>query len=294
MRKTDRTFYLGSSWIYVKLYMPETEANRILLTTIHSLAKKLKKEKLIDKWFFIRYYDPEFHFRFRCHLLDTSKFQKVIELVNLKIENEVRKGTIYKTTYDTYIREFDRYGETTMEFSEDMFQMSSEQTIILNKLFAKHGGGFIVQAVFPIFIIDNFLNNFGYSIESKQRLSESLWKSFSDEFNYTSEHIRLLSKKYREFKPILNSIMKKEICVKQIAYTERTNATIRKKMAKYHLANGAFNSNKIASFIHMMLNRYFNFAQRAHELVLYYSLFNYYRSEIKRMENTLKNNKVTV
>lgn len=289
MKKIERSFSVGSSWVYFKLYMSEIEANSMLATKIYSLIRKLKKDEIIDRWFFIRYYDPDFHIRLRCHLKHKSDFQKLITFLNDRIESEVKKGHIYKTTCETYTREISRYGEKTMNFSEYLFQINSEQTISLIQLFSKSPGDFVAQAVFPILIIDNLLDIFGYSINRKQNLLEYMWKSFAAEFNYSSEYVRLLSIKYREFKPILVSIMNREMCNKQIEFVEKTNATLKDRMKEEHLDEGIFNKSIMSSYIHMILNRYFNFAQRAHELVIYYSLFNYYKSAIKRLENESKN-----
>lgn len=289
MKKIERSFSVGSSWVYIKLYLSEIEANCILATKIYSLIKKLKKDEIIDRWFFIRYYDPDFHIRLRCHLKDKSDFQKLIALLNRKIESEVKKGYIYKTTCETYTREISRYGEKTMNFSEYQFQINSEQTISLIQLFSKFPEDLVAQAVFPTLIIDNLLEIFGYSINGKENLFEYMWKSFAVEFNYSSEYIRLLSIKYREFKPIMVSIMNRKMCNKQIEFVEKTNATLKDRMKEENLDEGIFNKSIMSSYIHMILNRYFNFAQRAHELVIYYSLFNYYKSAIKRLENEMKN-----
>lgn len=113
---------------------------------------------------------------------------------------------------------------------------------------------------------------------------------FAAEFKYSSENKRLLSKKYREIRPILNSLLNREVCNKQTAYIERTNAAFKDRIKKEHLKEEMFNNDIITSYIHMILNRYYNFAQRAHELVIYYSLYNYYKSAIMRFKNENKKN----
>lgn len=290
MKKIDRLFCVGTSWTYFKLYMSETEANRILSTRIFSLIKKLKKEGIIDVWFFIRYYDPDFHIRLRCHLTDNNNYQKVMSYLNENIKNEVKRGYIYKTACDTYIREINRYGKLTILFSEYLFQISSEQTIFLIRSFTKSGENLAIQAIFPALIIDCLLDTFGFSINRKQDLLEKMWISFAAEFKYSSENKRLLSKKYREIRPILNSLLNREVCNKQTAYIERTNAAFKDRIKKEHLKEEMFNNDIITSYIHMILNRYYNFAQRAHELVIYYSLYNYYKSAIMRFKNENKKN----
>ncbi|MBK8924711.1 MAG: lantibiotic dehydratase [Crocinitomicaceae bacterium] len=69
-----RTFIPGSEWIYYKIYCGEKTAERILLELVYPLSTEICDTlKLAEKWFFIRYADPDHHIRIRfyAHSVDS-------------------------------------------------------------------------------------------------------------------------------------------------------------------------------------------------------------------------------
>lgn len=70
----NRTFIPGSEWIYFKIYTGIKTADTILKNELYNFAREMKEKSLIDKWFFIRYTDPDFHIRLRLHLKETRNF----------------------------------------------------------------------------------------------------------------------------------------------------------------------------------------------------------------------------
>ena len=56
-----RTFILGEEWLYYKLYTGTKTADLLLADVIGPLCKTFIANGWIDKWFFIRYHDPESH-----------------------------------------------------------------------------------------------------------------------------------------------------------------------------------------------------------------------------------------
>ena len=64
----NRTFIPGSEWIYFKIYTGTKTADAILKNELYGFVSEMLKNKVIDKWFFIRYNDPDFHIRLRIHL----------------------------------------------------------------------------------------------------------------------------------------------------------------------------------------------------------------------------------
>ena len=55
-----RVFAPGSDWIYARLYTGESVADSVLIGTIAPLAERFQQEAISDRWFFLRYRDPEF------------------------------------------------------------------------------------------------------------------------------------------------------------------------------------------------------------------------------------------
>jgi hypothetical protein len=70
IENAQRTFVIGDKWLYYKIYCGVKTADMLLLEVIKSLTEQLIEEKIIDRWFFIRYSDPEPHVRFRVQFID--------------------------------------------------------------------------------------------------------------------------------------------------------------------------------------------------------------------------------
>lgn len=74
--KTQKTFTIGSEWMYYKIYCGVKTADDIMLKVIQPICKQLLQEQSIDKWFFIRYSDPDAHLRVRFHLTSPDSISK--------------------------------------------------------------------------------------------------------------------------------------------------------------------------------------------------------------------------
>ena len=68
MNMVDKIFIPGSEWVYFKLYTGTKTADAILQNELYRYIRELLNNGIIDKWFFIRYTDPDFHIRLRLHL----------------------------------------------------------------------------------------------------------------------------------------------------------------------------------------------------------------------------------
>src|SRR3546814_1711963 len=64
----QRSFPPGSEWVYLKLYLGQGECDRLLMKEVNGFINRLKQEGLLQKWFFIRYADPEYNLRIRVLL----------------------------------------------------------------------------------------------------------------------------------------------------------------------------------------------------------------------------------
>ena len=70
----NRIFIPGSEWAYFKLYTGTKTADAILRNEMIGYVREMLKNNIIDKWFFIRYSDPDFHLRLRLHMKDPRNF----------------------------------------------------------------------------------------------------------------------------------------------------------------------------------------------------------------------------
>jgi thiopeptide-type bacteriocin biosynthesis protein len=130
-----RDFCIGSEWLYYKICTGVKTADLILMEKLYPIILDLKEEKTIDKWFFIRYNDPDDHIRIRFNCKTPENISIVIAKMHLVLDELLEENLVWKVQIDTYQREIERYGERSIEDSETLFWHDSE--MILQYLFLK-------------------------------------------------------------------------------------------------------------------------------------------------------------
>ncbi|PIS03331.1 MAG: hypothetical protein COT85_00600 [Chlamydiae bacterium CG10_big_fil_rev_8_21_14_0_10_42_34] len=128
----ERVKLLGSEWIYLKLYQEEEGTDRFLIQSLFSFAEKMKHEKKISSWFFIRYQDPDSHLRFRMRLTDPQALADVIFEINEISTQWLSSGLVKDLLFAKYERELERYGGPRLiEAAESVFCADSLSVVHL-------------------------------------------------------------------------------------------------------------------------------------------------------------------
>lgn len=128
-----------SDWTFWKIYCPPRSANRILADKIQPFLKAIADMDLLDKWFFIRYGDPDYHIRLRVKAKGHDSNLRLREVSAIYFDDLVEKHIIQKWVTDIYKPEYVRYGGIRMySLAEDIFYRDSllamsflEQTLSL-------------------------------------------------------------------------------------------------------------------------------------------------------------------
>ncbi len=284
----QRDFYVGSEWLYFKIYTGVKIAEEILTTIIYPLSEKLLQEGKIKEWFFIRYADPEHHIRVRFK--GTGNFyESLISTMYQNLDAYIKNELIWKVQIDTYQREIERYGTKNIINSEYLFFRDSVaiseilNTINDDNLRWKVG----MQGV------DFLLNDFGLTVSQKKSIMEFLSVAFLKEFAIEgSSKIKLLAKKYRDNRKAIENILDENTSTPYTQiYGQRSESTKDVILAIKELRKNSELElpleDLIGSYIHMFLNRFFRASQRKHECMIYYMLHQHYRSiearEAKKM-----------
>lgn len=289
-----RIFAPGSEWLYFKIYAGSYTIDNILCNEIIPLVKRLEEEKIIDKWFFIRYQDPDFHLRIRFHVKGDESLGLVISSVYKKLKSFLSSRLIFSICVDTYVREMERYGSKTMILSEKFFCVDSYYVCrILNKL--EH-----IKAtdkdrlLLGIVSIDSYLNAFGYSLSDKKNLLCLLDNNFREEFGYNKNNMKQLNMMYRKVQDdIMNIISKNEKsnrykgCLSLVKKREGEIEKIANEFKKKSLKQSI--DKLMPSYIHMMENRLFRSKNRIYEMLVYNFLCRFYLSVIAQTSKNSSN-----
>lgn len=287
----QRKFNLGSEWIFIKIYGGAILLDNILKTKIVSLVKIFEENNIIDKWFFIRYNDPENHIRLRFHLTAENHLGEAIRLLNETLSEEILNKTIYKIQYDAYERELERYGDDMIENCESLFWRDS--TCIINMLSTDENYDENSRMCFALRSIDEYLNSFNIDILDRIHFTDMLCESFCKEFGEIKTLKKELDKLYRVNRNLVEDCFEKDdnhYKYLEPFYQRRKylNDITLKMLEYYSLQNiEGIHIPILPSIIHMSINRIFPASQRKYEMIMYYFLNKYYK---KVFYSNLKNN----
>lgn len=285
--KIQEFFIQGGHWLYLRIYTGHKTADNILKEILHPVAEGLIKQKLAERWFFIRYADPEFHLRFRIKLKDTSINDKVLKDLREDLKSFMGPGQIWEIETAIYKPETERYGSLSMEYAEQLFCFDSEAFIDLMKIVPD---SHITNArwLFALASTDRLLKDFKLSLEQKKDLLLDLNRNFGNEFGKDKKTAQQLSEKYRMHRGRIKSLLEKEDETTNMELinildkrSESSQLAIRAILKLYESGKAEVSKVELlSSLIHMSMNRIFRNNNRMHEMVLYDFLFRYYKSEL--------------
>ncbi|MBS0027595.1 lantibiotic dehydratase [Chitinophaga sp. 22321] len=281
-----RSFPPGSEWLYVKIYCGPKWIDKLLLKEIQPLVHYLQDQQLVDRWFFIRFHDPDHHLRIRLHL---PRYQNdtgaVIRLINKAIAPYLENDIVQKIQLDTYVRELERYGAATMELSESFFFHDS--VAVIGLLGAISGAETTERWLLAMKGADGLLEDFGCTPEMKLQLLQQLQQQFFSEHGGDAALLFQLNNKYRKHTALIAATMRDNLdeytfptAVKEVFAVK--GAANRRLFAQLAMVRPSAAAELLPHYLHMFLNRMFTANARLQELVVYHYLMKYYASQVAR------------
>ncbi|MBL4709779.1 MAG: thiopeptide-type bacteriocin biosynthesis protein, partial [Flavobacteriales bacterium] len=274
----------GSEWLYIKIYLNSTYSDHFLVTLFNSWIGQNMNKGQIQKFFFIRYKDPDYHLRLRLNI-KPSDFHDLVNSFYLFIDAIKNELGIHKVSIETYERELKRYGANIIEDNEALFCFQSQ--VCLAKLMQEDASITDNRLIYAISFIDYILTFFNFGLIDKQKLVNHLFENFKKEFAYNKKEKIEMDQLYRKLRPSIQKGIE-EIPEKLI------NQSLNEKMkncCKLIIEN--FNSQLIdstfeglvASHLHMICNRIFKDDNRKLEFFSYFMMDKFYRSEIAQKKH---------
>ena len=235
-------------WIYLKIYCDFDSINTLISREMYEWCQYLCKYKQIDKYFFIRYSDPDPHIRLRLHIIQNPEklFTEIFSWQKMICDEHF----ISRIQIDTYTRETWRYGgENVIELAEDVFYRDSE---VISKAIQCISDRELKELPFGIMNILSITQAFGLDREASEMwLSQNVSQSsYKKEFRLNRSEILMA----------IDTFYSQQNLINDIDLTQRTAAISRYKNA-LDLADreGTLTSSKssiLSSLIHMSLNRF--------------------------------------
>jgi len=293
------SFSIGEEWLYYKFYCGERAGEELLKRGIAPIVEELKEKGIIDKWFFIRYYDAQgHHIRFRVLLKNSNLFTDCIRIIRQYSDPLEQTRIIWKTQTDNYLRELQRYGYEAIEKTETLFFNDSDCTLKFADMIEGDTGEKI-RWMFCLLSIDHFLNDFDVKLEGKVKLFNVAKTGFGKEFNRSGRLNKQINEMFvkheSEIEYFLDPNLMDEIYepLLEILHerTEKNADAVKqiKELGKEHRLP-TYLDNIMLSYVHMICNRIFLTKHRIHEMVVYDFLYKYYSKQL----HTGKREKTTV
>lgn len=306
-----RVFLPGSEWLYIKLYASNRTLEHILGDVIYPFAADLMENHVIEKWFFIRYNDPESHLRIRFYNASAGKDWIALILGRLEtlLAPWMEEGLLVRQTLDTYQREIERYGASTMELCEQLFYTDSRAVAALASMI-EGAEGEDIRWKAGFCDVHALIADFGLDLQERCEFTQRMYKSYHQEFNNVPGEKQLilsrsLNDKYRTVSPVLTPLLENvslsdELSLVANLFRDRSVANEAivgrlKAVIAAGTGSGKLPLELLSSLIHMSVNRLFLTRQRVHELVLYHHLNKYYCSfAIRAKQNRAYEGKVQI
>ncbi|MBJ8346728.1 lantibiotic dehydratase [Antrihabitans sp. YC2-6] len=125
-----RTFTPGGEWLYLKVYTGTATADRVLTGALGPVLAQLADAGVADRWFFLRYGDPDHHLRVRLHGEPSALLGAAMPALSDALAPRIEDGTVWKIVVDTYQREIERYGgDAGIELAEQIHAVDSVAVI---------------------------------------------------------------------------------------------------------------------------------------------------------------------
>lgn len=276
--KIQQSFLPGSDWLYFKLYGGKQGVERILTGELFEFISQLKDNNLIDKWFFVRYADPDNHLRLRFKLKDCKQVGQLLILGYSFFNNWMERKLIYKVSIDTYLREIERYLYSTINDVEELFYHDSDCTLSYLEIIDQNSDK--LRWMFALKAINCLLDDFSFDLDQKIDFLKGPRSYFKDEFKADKKLLQKINQKFKMHQEEINHYFRFDTISSSLLVirSENNKPSIFSILNKYKNENPEKNiEHLLFDFSHMFVNRLFHFNPRFHEFVIYEILDNYYK-----------------
>jgi len=296
--KSDRTLPPGSDWLYLKVYCGFATQDEVIDRISDRVVRAAIDMRLIDRWFFIRYADPQHHLRIRFRSAGAAELHQLIPRVTSAVNPFLQSGKAWKIQFDTYEREIERYGglEGTVA-AEELFHADSDAVVEVMKSFGSDGDSDRRWRV-ALLGIDVLLSDCRLELPDKRDLVKRVRDSLHSRLRLGTGIQHQLGDRFRTERKKLEALLQAAdghdgpIALAAQAFARRSErlapvvAKLQLLSQKGLLTTGI--NDLASSYVHMFVNRLIRSSANAHEFVLHDFLFRLYDGQMARAKSHLK------
>jgi lantibiotic biosynthesis protein len=289
----QEVFTPGSEWLFAKIYCGPATADYLLREVLPPFMEQVKASGWADRWFFIRYGDPDWHVRLRFHGEPRVLLERVLPALQFVLQPHVACGAVLGWQLDTYRRETRRYGgPEAVELAEALFQADSEAVVAILQA---GGSGDAAEADrwhLALPGVDQLLAGVGLDLAARLQLLKQARQNQAGADGLSAAHEHQLSSDFRRDRKLLERLLWREPAQDK-ALTTAFEALRHRSSGLSPMAERLRNledtgrliepvSVLARSHIHMHINRLLRSSHQERELVIYDALVRLYESMLAR------------
>ncbi len=271
----------AGEWLYPKLYSGESTGDALMREVIAPVVREAMASGAADRWFFIRYSDPDNHVRVRLHGDPARLWGEALPALHRAAQPLLDSGAIYKLVLDTYEREVERYGgDHGIELVEELFWRDSEAILGIVELLDGDAGA---DARWRLAVrgVDALLDALGFDDAARARVLSSGRDMLGNEFHADTAFWARVGDRFTKERPSLETVFARDPAVDAdhdlepgftlLAERDRLIAPIG-EVLRARDGEGRLSprlDDLAWSLCHMHANRLLHASQRAQEMLVY-------------------------
>ncbi|HEU5055814.1 MAG TPA: lantibiotic dehydratase [Kofleriaceae bacterium] len=305
--REHRVFAPGSEWLYAKLYTGSATADQVLRELVAPVVADMRAAGVFDRWFFIRYDDPDHHLRVRFRGSPARLAAELLPALHAAAAPFMAGGRLGKIQLDTYEPEWARYGGPAgLDLGEKLFAIDSDACLAILDLM---GGDEGLDAAWRLTLvgIDQLLRDLGLDLDERHRIARNAATMLRGEYGsgegapLATAADKALGDRFRKERASLEQLFDparrmETVFAPGIEVLDTRSRALAPVVAALREAEraGALTSpiaEMAWSYAHMFANRMLRGAPRAQEMVLYDFLARLYESQKARAKGKAKASK---
>lgn len=280
----------GSRWLYAKIYTGVTLADALVVSLIKELEHRWCASGKVDRCFFVRYADPDFHLRVRARGDPRMLLKEVLPAIRSCLEQ--RRDLWWRFQLDQYEPEVERYGGWEgMDCAERLFTSDSAFATRVLEIEHRLHRGAADRWIVGLAAIDRLLDDFGLPGEDKLAIVSGAHRRWGEDIGAGKHEYRQVARTRRAFRSDVQAALSgNHPFIARLGPALRARsaacayiaAELRRLSSTGSLAAPLV--SLMASYVHMHLNRLLRSQPREHEFVVLGLLEGAYRGRLARAE----------
>jgi thiopeptide-type bacteriocin biosynthesis protein len=264
----QRHFPPASEWLYLKIVSGAAEADRLLVDVVGPIVRDALAAGVANRWFFVRYAEPEQHLRVRIHGSPQRLLGEILPRFRAALAPLLDEAIVSSLQLDTYAREIERYGGAAgIELAEMIFHADSEAVL---DFIASAGGGDQARWLWGVRGIHQLMTDFGVDDAVRVEMLSTFRNSLGRELGDGRRLRQQLAARFRAERHKLELLLDPR--AERCPILDRRSDAIAPLIAQLQARRDEITvpvASLVPGFIHMFSNRLQHIDARQHELVLY-------------------------